>query len=180
MPDAKRRLLGLLVGLIRRVDEDIAEFNRFPTVFRVSVRHRSSRRYSGRTSRQCRVPIHMFSRSAKPASHADVLHRATLVLSTAFALFEKLVDTAAPFHLTLLNVAVSKFTNAAPTRTSVDAFFAAAPTSTTRVPRPETGLKRDRGGAAGVEEAEVDWSVYSTLPPAMKLELRRQWKRRRK
>ncbi|XP_061673941.1 DNA polymerase iota [Syngnathoides biaculeatus] len=119
MKEVTDKIQQLLGSLLERMRKD----GRQPQTFRLSVRkYSASNKWYSRESRQCPIPNHI--RHKITASSDDT---PTVLLSLAMKLFSKMVDTAVPFHLTLINVCFSNLqtqTPAASTRGSITSFFA--------------------------------------------------------
>uniref|UniRef100_A0A3Q2YF60 Polymerase (DNA directed) iota n=1 Tax=Hippocampus comes TaxID=109280 RepID=A0A3Q2YF60_HIPCM len=114
------KIQQLLGSLVERMRKD----GRQPQTFRLSVRkYSASNKWCSRESRQCPIPNHV-GHKITSASSDDA---SAQLLSLAMKLFSKMVDTAAPFHLTLINVCFSNLQSRAPaasTRGSITSFFA--------------------------------------------------------
>ncbi|XP_049619122.1 DNA polymerase iota [Syngnathus scovelli] len=124
------KIQQLLSSLVERMRKD----GRQPQTLRLSVRKFSaSNKWHSRESRQCPIPNHV-GHKITSASGDDAPAQ---LLSLAMKLFSKMVDTAAPFHLTLINVGFSNLQTQAPAagaRGSIASFFApsASPHKPTR------------------------------------------------
>ncbi|XP_057687621.1 DNA polymerase iota isoform X2 [Corythoichthys intestinalis] len=113
------KIQQLLSSLLERMRKD----GRQPRTFRLSVRkYSASNKWCSRESRQCPIPNHV-GHEITSASNDDTLAQ---LLSLAMKLFSKMVDMAAPFHLTLISVCFSNLQIQAPTRGAITSFFAPA------------------------------------------------------
>ena len=96
LDDARKRLKGLIDGLLPRVSYDIG----IPQTVRVTVRKQEDKVYK-RESRQCQVP--------NTVSFNDKEKTQDLLLAICLSLFNKVVDVKKPFHLTLIGVSLTNF-----------------------------------------------------------------------
>lgn len=94
--DARKRLKGLVEGLLPRVSWDIG----IPQTVRVTVRRPEEKSYK-RESRQCALP--------RTISFTDKEKAGDMLLDVCFSLFKKVVDVKKPFHLNLLGVSLTNF-----------------------------------------------------------------------
>ncbi|KAG7221305.1 hypothetical protein INR49_017372 [Caranx melampygus] len=98
--DVKEKIQQRLSSLVERMNKD----GRQPQTFRLTIRRYSAtNRWFSRESRQCPIPNHIGQRitSVSPGSGDDAVLQ---LLPLAMKLFHKMVDSAASFHLTLINV----------------------------------------------------------------------------
>lgn len=105
--DACKKLSSLgevaikLKSLVQRLIVLIKEDGRQPTTARITIRkYNQCDRQQTRESKQCSVSVEWFS---KPEYFTDNIVKFFLQL------FQKLVDTSKPFHLTLIGITVTKF-----------------------------------------------------------------------
>jgi len=96
LDDARKRLKGLIDGLLPRVSYDIG----IPQTVRVTVRKQEDKVYK-RESRQCQIP--------NTVSFNDKDKTRDLLLAVCLSLFNKVVDVKKPFHLTLIGVSLTNF-----------------------------------------------------------------------
>ncbi|XP_028852045.1 DNA polymerase iota isoform X1 [Denticeps clupeoides] len=112
-----KKLEDLLTSLLERMHKD----GRQPSTFRLTIRRFSSTdRWFSRESRQCPIPIHIGQKVISGSSEA-----LPQLVSIGIKLFHKLIDTSAPFHLTLMNVCFSNLLSRRDTKGSIKSFFTA-------------------------------------------------------
>ncbi|XP_019741068.1 DNA polymerase iota isoform X3 [Hippocampus comes] len=156
------KIQQLLGSLVERMRKD----GRQPQTFRLSVRkYSASNKWCSRESRQCPIPNHV-GHKITSASSDDA---SAQLLSLAMKLFSKMVDTAAPFHLTLINVCFSNLQSRAPaasTRGSITSFFApsACPQNPSQSPVAHSNIDSSTS-VNGAEDRLCSLSVMSPLPP---------------
>ncbi|XP_061528364.1 DNA polymerase iota isoform X2 [Phycodurus eques] len=157
MKEVMDKIQQLLSSLVERMRKD----GRQPQTFRLSVRkYSASNKWYSRESRQCPIPNHV-KQKITSASSDDT---PAVLLSLAMNLFSKMVDTAAPFHLTLINVCFSNLptqTAAASTRGSITSFF--APSTS---PQTSTQSQIDSSmSASGADDRLGSPSIMTPLTP---------------
>ncbi|XP_051922878.1 DNA polymerase iota isoform X2 [Hippocampus zosterae] len=142
------KIQQLLGSLVERMRKD----GRQPQTFRLSVRkYSASNKWCSRESRQCPIPNHV-GHKLTSASGDDA---SAQLLSLAMKLFSKMVDTAAPFHLTLINVCFSNLQTRAPAasiRGSITSFF--APSACPQSPRQSPVAHSNIDSSTSVNGAE--------------------------
>ncbi|XP_063754370.1 LOW QUALITY PROTEIN: DNA polymerase iota [Eleginops maclovinus] len=107
----------LLSNLVERMHND----GRQPQTFRLTIRkYSATNKWFNRESRQSPIPNHIGQKITSDGSEDAV----DLLLPLAMKLFHKMVDSSAPFHLTLLNVCFSNLQGAAVSgKGSITSFF---------------------------------------------------------
>ncbi|XP_028852046.1 DNA polymerase iota isoform X2 [Denticeps clupeoides] len=125
-----KKLEDLLTSLLERMHKD----GRQPSTFRLTIRRFSSTdRWFSRESRQCPIPIHIGQKVISGSSEA-----LPQLVSIGIKLFHKLIDTSAPFHLTLMNVCFSNLLSRRDTKGSIKSFFTAkSPSRQDKKPEPQ-------------------------------------------
>ncbi|XP_077456111.1 DNA polymerase iota isoform X3 [Stigmatopora argus] len=117
--EVTEKIQQLLTTLLKRMRND----GRKPRTFRLSIRkHSASNKWCNRETRQCPIPNHVGHEIISDSS-ADTLAQ---LLSLGLKLFSKMMDTAAPFHLTLISVCFNNLQIQAPitgSRESIASFF---------------------------------------------------------
>nr|XP_033475415.1 DNA polymerase iota [Epinephelus lanceolatus] len=94
------KIQELLSSLVERMHKD----GRQPQTFRLTIRRYSAtNKWFSRESRQCPIPNHIGQKITSGSSDDAVVQLVTL----AMKLFNKMVDSSAAFHLTLINVCFS-------------------------------------------------------------------------
>ncbi|XP_050401428.2 DNA polymerase iota [Patella vulgata] len=104
MSEVEKEIKGLVTNVVKRVEED----GRYPQTLRVTIRKFTPRQdYSngGRESRQCPISTSLFQHINKDKS--VVINS---LVDMSLTLFKKMVDITKSFHLTLINICVTKFT----------------------------------------------------------------------
>ncbi|XP_077376914.1 DNA polymerase iota isoform X2 [Festucalex cinctus] len=151
------KIQQLLTSLVERMRKD----GRQPQTFRLSVRKFSaSNKWYSRESRQCPIPNHV-GHKITLASTDDVPAQ---LLTMAMKLFSKMVDTAAPFHLTLINVCFSnlqKRASAARTIGAITTFF--SPSASPQNPA-QSQIDSSTSGS-GVDDHLCSLGVMTPLIP---------------
>lgn len=97
LDDARKRIKGLIDGLLLRVSYDLG----IPQTVRVTVRRQEDKVYK-RESRQCQIPINTVLLNNKDKTR-------DLLLTICLSLFNKVVNVRKPFHLTLIGVSLTNF-----------------------------------------------------------------------
>ncbi|XP_076125675.1 DNA polymerase iota isoform X1 [Alosa pseudoharengus] len=110
-----KKVEELLTSLMERMQKD----GRQPATFRLTIRRFSAtNRYFSRESRQCPIPNHIGQKIT--TGSCDALAQ---LLSMAMKLFQKMIDTSTPFHLTLINVCFSNLQSKSDGKGSITSFF---------------------------------------------------------
>ncbi|XP_053277619.1 DNA polymerase iota isoform X1 [Pleuronectes platessa] len=98
--DVLQKTQQLLSSLVERMNKD----GRQPLTFRLTIRRYSpTNKWFSRESKQCPIPNHIGQKIPSGSRDDAVLQLVPL----AMKLFHKMVDSNAPFHLTLINVCFS-------------------------------------------------------------------------
>ncbi|XP_062398808.1 DNA polymerase iota [Sardina pilchardus] len=125
-----KKVEELLTSLMERMHKD----GRQPATFRLTIRRFSAtNRYFSRESRQCPIPNHIGQKIT--TGSCDALAQ---LLSMAMKLFQKMIDTNTPFHLTLINVCFSNLQSKSDGKGSITSFF------TQRSPKKVTSVSQQQ------------------------------------
>ncbi|KAJ8017505.1 DNA polymerase iota [Holothuria leucospilota] len=114
VPEVMETMTNLLEKLSERLQKD----GRVPQTIRLTVRKFSSTQKWQRESRQTNIPNYVTSQIRKGVySFSDSL------MEVLLGLFNKMVDTHKPFHLTLINICFANFQDKSSPAKSLDTYF---------------------------------------------------------
>lgn len=122
--DLLMRMHHLAADLVERMARDYAAYKRHPTTLRLAVRNKSNPKASRfkRESRQGAMPAGAFQNDSEAAAKALVV--------ACFSLFRKIVPANTPFHVVVLNLAITNFQSVASQASAITAFLTTGPSAT--------------------------------------------------
>ncbi|XP_028313359.1 DNA polymerase iota isoform X2 [Gouania willdenowi] len=128
------KIRELLSSLVKRMQKD----GRQPHTFRLTIRrHSATNKWFSRESRQCPIPNHIGKKITSGFSDEAV----SQLVSLAMKLFDKMVDSSAAFHITLINVCFCNLQSRSTGmggKGSISSFFARSTSSPRKTPKIST------------------------------------------